>query len=333
MTTKAKLRSFKGMYLKEFLNADIPPIEYLVDKIIPKASLIYVYGPPASFKTNWLIFCSLKLIKGNNIFNFNVKKPKKVLWIDEENREIGMHDKLKKITKGMNFDINNTNSECAIFYSNNFNILNIADIKSLEHYIKEGQFDLVVIDSIAKVFPLSERDERDVRQIYSMLKPLMDNYNTSFVIIHHTRKLYQGQKSRNMEDISGSREFAAMADSMLYLQAVGNNKFMLKQTKNRYDKNIKSINFTVESGEKSLIIKFKGLAKENIEKVADKIKYKITDWLIKHPKASYKTITIIKAMKKEGWKDDSIRKAIKMLIDDKILVSSGYSEYRFFEDV
>ena len=323
---------FRVIDLKDFLKADTPPREYLVDKIIPKKGLVYVYGPPASFKTNFLLYMTLNCAKGNNVFGYEVKKPLKVFWIDEENREIGMHDKLKKITKGMGFDENSIEyGKYGLSYSGNFIILEPECLSKLEGFIKKYEFNIVVIDSIAKVFPLNERDESDVKKIFAKLTPLMSKYDVSFILIHHTRKLSQGQKSRNMEDISGSREFSAMADSMLYLQSVGNNKFMLKQTKNRYDKNVEAINFSVAGDDESLTIKYEGLARDNIKKTAELVKSKILDLLISNPQPEYKTTTLIKAMKEQGWKETSIRAGLKLLVDDGILSNKIYGKHKFLE--
>ena len=199
----------------DLLKMDIPPVDYLVDGIIPKASLVFCFGAPGSFKTNFLLYASMLGCDNQNIFDFKVKRKFKTLWIDEENRDIGMKDKISKISNGITWnDIKNRDDNLVVI-SRGFQLISPGSIIWLGETIDQYKPDMVVIDSIAKVFPLNERDEKDVRMIYSQLSMLIKKYGITIVLIHHSRKKNFQQSSRDMEDIAGSREFAAMADSMI----------------------------------------------------------------------------------------------------------------------
>lgn len=328
----ASERKLNGMSLNQFINSDIPPQEYLVDKIIPRSGLVYVYGPPGSFKTNWLLYLTLKAVNGENVFEYNVQKPIVVAWIDEENRAIGMHTKLKEITKGMKLT-DTKGIKFAIYWSNDFNIISALDLYLLEEQIKKYKFDLIVIDSIAKVYPLNERNESEVRQIYTMVKPIISEYNVTFVLIHHTRKLQQGQTSRGMEDISGSREFSAMADSMIFLQGIGKNKFLLKQTKNRYDECIEPINFEVKGNDDSLEVIYEGTAKEVYAKVSETIMPEILRWMKNNPQPKYTSAEIVEAMKSIGFKRSSILNALKLLVNNKTVKRPKKDTYELIKPI
>ena len=120
---------------KHLLETDIPPIEYLVGEIIPRGGLVFVVGPPASFKTNFLLYVSILGAEGKNIFDFEVKQPFRTLWIDEENREIGMKDKINKIRNGIEVESFDNSDYNYLTISQNFQLMNPQNIAQLKERI------------------------------------------------------------------------------------------------------------------------------------------------------------------------------------------------------
>jgi KaiC/GvpD/RAD55 family RecA-like ATPase len=319
--------TFRYTTAKNLFIKDLPPIDYLVDKIIIKRGLVYVYGPPASFKTNFLLYVALKGHEGQNVLNFEVKEPFKTLWIDEENGAIGMKDKLTKIAKGNNIDLNMTD-DFPIFIYNDFKILSPFWINKLILAIEQFKPELVVIDSVAKVFTGDERHEKDVAKIFNVVKPIIEKHGVTIVLIHHSRKFDKSYRTGGLEDISGSREFAGSADIMLYLQQFKDN-FALKQTKNRYGEKEESINFTVTDEDNSIKIEYAGSKTENVEKMADKIKADLWEWMLENPSEVYKTTELVKVMKEFRHKETNTRTAIKLLAEEKVLKKGRYGEWKF----
>lgn len=296
----------------KLLKMNLPNIEYLVDGIIPKGGIVYCFGPPASFKTNFLLYMSMKGAEGKSVFDFNVKKKFTTLWIDEENRKIGMKDKVMKIARGMDIKDEDLN-DVTVWISEGFNILNKVSLSHLEDAIKKYKPDCIVIDSIAKVFPLSERNESDVRKIYTFLKPFIVKYGVTFVLIHHARKKSFMQMNRDMEDISGSREFAAMADSILMLDELKNGRYILKQVKNRYSQKVYAENFEVTGDDELMMIEYCGKVKDAYLAQAMKAKESILQWIDKEAIKEFKRKDAMEAMKALGYKVSNIDSALKIL--------------------
>jgi RecA-family ATPase len=247
----------------ELMAKKIPPIQYLVEGIIPEASVVFVFGPQGSFKTNFLIHTSICGADGQKVLNFNVRRPFKTLFIDEENREPGMHDKITKIANGITLKDPKSIEQNIISTEQNFK-LTPDGIAWLEALIKKHDPDLVIIDSIAKVFTLKENDESDVRLIYPLISPLIIKYGVTIIFIHHPRKRNYQQSGRDMDDMAGSREFSAMADSVLLIEEWKKNNYILKQVKSRYGEKQEAVNFTVEGDADKIIIKFIGKVSDNI---------------------------------------------------------------------
>lgn len=326
-------QNFKGDKLNEFLEKDIPPIEWYIENIIIKAGLTYCYGAPGSFKTNFMLYAMLNASQGKNVFNFEVKEKLNILWIDEENRDRGMHDKLSKITKGIKYN-GNESGEFILLYHNNFDILNSGDIMLLDEYIKDYKINIVVIDSIAKVFSEDEIDKKKVKKIFSNLKPLMIKYGVSFILLHHSRKLQHGY-GKSLHEISGSHEFAAQCDDLLNLEYVftkdDKKTFCLSSQKPRYTIGIPAVNFEVH-GDGEMFIEYKGLAKDNIQKRRDErkdsIKQAVLQWLLDNPEKEYQLSKIMSKLKNHcKCGDTQIRQAIYQ--DDDSLDAEGVIKYDF----
>lgn len=309
----------------KLVKMQLPSVEYLVEGIIPKNGLVYCFGPPGSFKTNFLLYLSMCGAVGQNCLDFEIKNKFKTLWLDEENRKIGMKDKILKISNGLNIengDLKNIN----ILISEGFNILNKIALDNLAYYIEEHKPKMIVIDSIAKVFPLSERNESDVRKIYTFLKPFITKYEVTFIIIHHARKKNILQFSRDMEDISGSREFAAMADSIILLDEKSNSKYMLKQVKNRYSSKVYAENFEVTGNDEMMKIIYTGKTKDTYLARALEVKYALEKWIKEDKIKEFKRKDAVDAMKPLGFKESNIDNALKILKSSGD-VSGGFGKY------
>ncbi len=295
----------------ELLRKDIPKIEYLVEGIIPKNGLVYCFGSAGSFKTNFLLYSAICSTMEKNVFEFKTEKFR-TLWIDEENRESGMKDKLGKIARGLEAEDKHIQN-IEILISEGFNILGKESIEKLKKDIEEFNPQMIVIDSIAKVFPLNERDEKDVRKIYTILRPIIEKYNVSIILIHHARKKNFMQFSQEMEDISGSREFTAMADSIILLDEIKEGTFLLKQVKNRYSSKTHALNFDVIGDEEEINVLYTGRVIDKYTDKTNQCKTDILKWIEDKNISEFKRKEALEIMKEKGHKASAIDSALKSL--------------------
>lgn len=305
---------------KQLYNKDLPKIEYLIDRLIPKRGLVYFYGSPKSFKTNLLLYMCVMGHEGRNVFGFTVPKKFRVWWVDEENGQIGMQDKLRKIVNGANISIDSFDDDTFLIYSG-FK-LDQNWLSKLKTVIAKHHPDLVVFDSIAKIFMGDESQVRDVAKIFDGVKPLIEEFGITIVFIHHARK----NKDRTFSDIAGSREFSASADVILYCEEFHKSKnkksFLFRQDTNRYDMEIEPLNFDVSGDDERLVVEFTGLASDNISSIIPKIKCDILTWMQENPNQLYTQSEIKDAMERRGFKKTSIETATNDLVHDDVLTKS-----------
>jgi len=327
------LQTFKFNLIggKALYNRDLPTIDYLVDDFIIKGGLTYIVGPPASFKTGLMLLTSINGACRNKLLNFKIKKPFTTLFIDEENGIRNTKDRFVKLVDGVGIDVDNDLGDTNIVFANISNFKFVKNhIDMLELVVKQLKPDLIVIDNIARCLKGDERNEQDVSEILNLIKPLIETYGVSFVIIHHCRK----GNGTTLEDISGSRDFGGQCDNAFLLKQCGKKdkvkKFVVSQVKSKYGLEMDAINFTVESSDTDdLLVKYVGTAVENIQNVVDAIKQELMLWIPENHSKIYKTTELINAMKEKGYKKTSIRSAIELIVDDKILEHGRKGEYVF----
>jgi len=282
--------TYRGLLAK-----NIPPIEFLVDLIIPKSGITFVCGPPGTFKTNLLLYTSIQGNIGKRVLDFDVKEPFTTLWIDEENRDIGMKDKLVKITNGLNLSQTDFLKNNILMISQNFKLIDDKYNKILIEILERYHPNMIVIDSLTKVFPLSQRDEDDIKKIYDQLKLIIDKYKVSFVFIHHTRK-GDGKHTIGLDDIAGSRELAAMADSAILVEHKFKNTYSVRQVKSRHGIMCDGINFKVHGDDDSMVIDYSGTINEGYTQVKHTIAAHITEWIMTNDIKSFSRKEVHKVM-------------------------------------
>jgi hypothetical protein len=309
----------------------IEPVEFLVEPILPRAGLTYFYGAPGACKTSFLMYLTLLGSVGRSVFKYKVPKPFKTLWIDEETGDIGLKEKITLIRKGLPIGIAKEDGEIAFdgsrwracfpspLHPETHFILTREMCRGwLERMINNHHPDLIVIDSISKVFPFDERDKTEVAKIHTFLKPLMVKYRVAFAIVHHTRKLSQGQYYRGLEDIRGSAEFEAQADGMVLLEETKTpSTFMIRHTKTRYRKKVGPITFQLSEGGGMLIFEYEGDYRD--ERVTQQGRAAAAIRRVYSSKEEFKRAEAIEILVEQGHKKSDIINALRTMVSDKEL--------------
>lgn len=291
------------------------PVKYIVEGLIPEQSLVYCFGESGSFKTNFLIYTSLCCVKGIDVLgNFETKQCK-VMYIDEENRELGMIEKINLLSTGLSVNEEEL-KDFQLVISEDFTF-SPEGMTKLEPWIKDFKPELIIIDSVAKVFAGDENSVMHVRRIFRLLKPLIEKYYCTFVLIHHKRKnngreWWDNTISKN--DVPGSREFVAQADSVFALDKRSCNSFMLKQVKNRYAGEEDTINFNVFYEGTCLKLLYDGKVRDKFIKKSEQIQEEIMKWVKSRGSTNFRRQDCVNAMKPAGFKESNIDSALKSLV-------------------
>jgi hypothetical protein len=322
----AKLPGDFSLSFDEIEALIIEPVEYLVEPLIPRAGLTYIYGPPGACKTSFLMYLTLLGSVGRSVFKYKVPRPFTTLWIDAETGDIGLKEKVIAIRKGLPIGLEKEKWEIpfdgtrwraffpSLLHPKEYFILNKEMCEGwLKRMINYYHPDLVVIDSVAKVFPFDEKDK----------------YRVAFAIVHHTRKLSQGQYYRGPEDIRGSAEFEAQADSMVLLEETKTpSTFMIRHTKARYSKKTGPITFRLSEGEGMLNFEYEGdyhderVTKQGLAASAIRRLYDGKE---------FKREGAIEILVEQGHKKNDIINALKKMVSEGVLNNEKRGYYSWLK--
>lgn len=335
----------KEWTFKEIMTATMPEVDYLIEDLIPKEGIAVCYGASGVFKTSLMLYISmLGADRERIIFDFKVKKPFKTLWIDEECRTAGMKTKIRQIYEGASQmlgirdnvfgfrDPENVNKNIVVTELE-FNLTDVHKQQQLLGLIQKHHPDLVVIDSISKIFREDEKDEKKVKQFYQILSKYVKREHVSFVLIHHCRKRdLKSYRSRDLEDISGSREFGAMTDSAFLVEETKKfGRFELKQTKNRYGQKHRPVTFEVKAVYGYIQLLFVDLHKEVIkQRTQEKVADILLAWMGSFDIKEFKTEDAKSAVDQSntGYSEDSVGDALAFLIDKECIKRVVRGKYK-----
>ena len=285
------------------------PKNDLVEGIIPQKSLIMVYGPPKSFKSIFLMDLCACLQTGRDFLGKFKTKKTNCLYIDAENNEfligerleqIRKHHKIRRV-KGFHYFIRNFR----------VNILESLFIEYLKDVIKVYDIGFLVLDTLPKMSDYDTNSEREVNKIFNeffrVIQDDADLKDISIAFILHTNK---GQQS-----FLGSQAYHGIVDCSYKLIKDKNDESKVGITSDNRGENINfglQINFT-DKEIKSNLYEYAGPPIKRRETKRDKTSNLIMNLFEKTNRMKKAEIT--KIIKTDEITDNSIKEALKKLVD------------------
>lgn len=187
-------------------NAEIPPLTFIVDGILPQG-LALLCSPP-KYGKSWLVLAlCLSVAAGEQFLNHNTMQSK-CLYLALEDSARRLQDRMNKILASepvsRNFD-----------FALHAPTLGGGLIEALENYINENPtVRLIVIDTLQKIRdPATGRENAysvDYREV-GALKKFADKHNICVLLVHHLRKMQDIDDPFMM--ISGTNGIMGAADT------------------------------------------------------------------------------------------------------------------------
>ena len=204
--------SLQMQSFQELINAEIPPVDWIVKGLLPQG-LTILAGAPKVGKSWMSLELALRVANGEPVFGFyEVTKKRNVLYFALEDSENRLQERIKLIAGGGDIPIN-----AKIVYEWK------ADQKGLDvlrRAITQDKIDFVIIDTFAAA-NMEPRDgyKADYRSVRSIQQIAVET-GACIVLVHHTRKTDRKQTSGNIdqiEEVSGTLGLCGAADSIIIL--------------------------------------------------------------------------------------------------------------------
>jgi len=173
--------------LKEIINDHSPMPEPIIKNgILLDKTMLVIVGPPKSKKTFLAQNLALAIASGKSFANFEITKPKKVLYFLAEGGYYPNRDRLQKM--GADFSEK---------YMENFELSLLSYLpinqndsyKKMYNIIKNSGAEVVVIDPLIKFHDVDENSASQISDVFGRIRELIQELEISVKLVHHTGKV------------------------------------------------------------------------------------------------------------------------------------------------
>lgn len=217
------------------------PKKQLVDGFIQPETVTSFIGGSDKFKSTILLALAAAISTGKPFIGRKCKKSK-VLYMDKENPNFLIGDRLKKIHKGLG--VRQNKNMYFLLGQGSFDDKKFLD--SLTDTLIENKIKVVCIDSMIRYHSGEENSARDINLIYRAFVRITEEAKAAILFLHHAGKNNQSR---------GSSDIKAMVDFSYKIERKDNETPFIKviNEKNRTGK-IPDINLEVLYTDTSILI-------------------------------------------------------------------------------
>ena len=200
------IKKERGYILKTIMESPMPEIEYWMEGIMPKNTLVLIGGRPNSFKSMFTLALSLQTARNKRFLSYfyPAQNTPKILLYDLENGVRVIHRRTFYLC-GVN-----TDGMENITIEDNFNKTNMK--KELEFAMN---YDVVILDSYRRFLRGEENASEITDEFYSkFLKPLREADKTVIIVHHFRKRRVEEEISEDdlLEMFRGSSDIVAQVD-------------------------------------------------------------------------------------------------------------------------
>lgn len=198
--------------LVEFLDKDIPPVEYIVGGILQREGRAMISASMNVGKSFFLQNLALAIASGQEKFldRFEVKKAR-VLYLDLEMGESALKQRFLQMCNELKIE------NLFVKFEAGLDLLDRNDQKTLEKWLLESKVDVLIIDPIGDAWSGDENNKQEVGKLTTYLNILKTKFKIAIVISHHWKKKTEHIK-RGGEMASGSYKWGAWLDQHITLE-------------------------------------------------------------------------------------------------------------------
>lgn len=233
-TYEAEGRSgaLKGVKGSDLLSSHLTT-EWAIKNLLPTPGILFLVGMQGIGKT-WMTLdmaTTFSTAPAKWLGLFDVPKPMRVLYIDDESSQNLLADRLRLITSGRSF-----NPELVEFVIKpGLDLRNENDLSAVSAKVEEFGAQVLVLDSYSCFHIGDDNSSEHTLNMMSILKKLASKYGLAIVVVDHmaTAAVFDKTRLKTSNDIAGNKIKARQADSMISLEKA-DGLVAATHTKSRY---------------------------------------------------------------------------------------------------
>ncbi len=194
-----------SLNIKEFLEKEILPREFILAPIIPTQGLVMIYAPRGIGKTFVSLSIACAVASGTNMFDkrWQSSKPRKVLFVDGEMPAATLQERFASIITGMGGEINHINNLQII--TQDLQESGITDLSTVEgqQHIEEHLegVELLILDNLSSLCRSGRENESESWMPIQEWLLTLRRKNISVLLIHHAGKNGNQRGNSKKEDL------------------------------------------------------------------------------------------------------------------------------------
>lgn len=219
---------------RQLLATEFPPLNYVIGNgLLPEKGLLIVGGPPKSYKSFLLNTLAFHLVTGTHLFDttrtrsggqvervFNIPKPQRVLYFEQEVGPYGMQSRLRPMIEAASPEHRDAILDNLIIHSKDCDLrLDTKEgVKRFDTVIKPLKPDVVFIDPMVEYHTSDENSTKDISVFFHNLDKLRADYGFHTTMSHHAGKT-NSQNPRSGPDLLRGNSFIfGKGDSFMMLR-------------------------------------------------------------------------------------------------------------------
>lgn len=177
----------------EFLDQELPPIDYLLYPLIPQNGLSLLYAERGAGKTFMAMAIAIAAASGFDFLKFKADKPRRILYIDGEMDAREMQDRFNLLIAGFESEGKTVIREnIKLFLSGLQDNATMPDLatsagqRQVEIYAKN--VDLIIVDNIFSLYTAGRENDADSWTQFTAWSRKMRAMGKAILWLHHTGK-------------------------------------------------------------------------------------------------------------------------------------------------
>ncbi len=199
--------------LSEFLAEDVPPAISLISNILHRGECMILGGPPNIGKTWVAMDMMMGISSGTEFASRFPCTQAPVLFIDEEGSKRVDHKRFSMLLEGRE----ESAAEYPIYtkISSGIRLDDERGRVSLARLIERYRPGAIFLDSLVRVHGGNESDNRQMAELFRLVRQLQEVYQTSFIFTHHIRKPSKESQDDPIWMLRGASDIQGFPDSIL----------------------------------------------------------------------------------------------------------------------
>lgn len=183
--------------------------------LLPEKSTMFFAAPPKMYKTILAMQFAYKLVAGGDFFGWEInKRVERLLYVEQE---IGRPETRDRISRMHNSFKAEGVAERVRFITRpkqRYSLdIGTKGFESLEEEIKAYKPEVIFIDPFRKITSKDENSSTEMTKVFAAMTALQEQYDLTFVIVHHSGKPSDNRKQGTPDAMRGSSEIFGHGDT------------------------------------------------------------------------------------------------------------------------